>query len=74
MRMRGGYEHLLLNVVANPCGLTLADPIYTQHTHTNISLSAAPSVCIQRHAADELLIHKITSRSESPIKNGILFN
>lgn len=43
----GGYECLLLNVVANPCGLTLADLIYTQHTHTNISLNTAASVCSQ---------------------------
>lgn len=43
----GGYEHLLLNVVANPCGLTLADLIYTHHTHTNISLDTATSVYSQ---------------------------
>lgn len=43
----GRYERLLLNVVANPCGLTLADLIYTQHTRTNISLNAATSVYSQ---------------------------
>lgn len=43
----GGYVLLLLNVVANPCGLTLADLIYTQHTHANISLNAASSVYSQ---------------------------
>lgn len=50
-----GYEHLLLNVVCNPRGLTPADLIYTQHTHTNISLSAATSVYTQRPATGELL-------------------
>lgn len=42
---RRRYERLLLNVVGNPCRLTLADLIYTQHTNT--LLSTATPICVQ---------------------------
>lgn len=39
---RRRYKRLLLNVVGNPGGLTLADLIYTRHTHPDPTLYPAP--------------------------------